>query len=238
MLAYEPVNRFMTEAVLTIDINAPAGEILRLFARYPVHHLPVVDNAKVVGMLSSADLLKLEKFIPVHCTSREQYLDRAANVATIMRRPVISVLSSQSLEHAASLMVSHGIHALPVIDRNDRLVGIITTTDIMHAALQPERRGDATEESSVTAVTFGMSVAEVDRALHLARAAAEENNDNGMIARALLYVQSHRRFLENVLTCADRYLRAGQDVRLHSELTKAIEAARRDRGDLTQAVDL
>jgi len=238
MLACEPVTRFMTEAVLTIDINAPAGEILRLFAAYPVHHLPVVDKTKVVGMLSSADVLKLERFIPTHCTSREEYLDRTVNLATVMRRPVISVLPSQSIEHAASLMASYGIHALPVVDRNDNIVGIITTTDIMHAALHSERRGDAVADCEVKAGPSNMTTAEMDRALHCARQTAEADDDNGTIARALLYVQSHRKFLEDVLTCADRYLRAGQDVRLHVQLTKAIEAARRDRREVTPALGL
>jgi signal-transduction protein with cAMP-binding, CBS, and nucleotidyltransferase domain len=39
----------MTTPVLTVDINDPAGEELRLFADYPVHHLPVLNQQKVVG---------------------------------------------------------------------------------------------------------------------------------------------------------------------------------------------
>jgi CBS-domain-containing membrane protein len=62
--ANDPVNRFMTEAVLSIEVSAPASEILRLFSEYPGHLLPVVDNGRVVGMLSSADVLKLEAFLP------------------------------------------------------------------------------------------------------------------------------------------------------------------------------
>jgi len=42
----------MTEAVLSIDIGESAGEVLRLFAGYPIHHLPVLKGHKVVGMLS------------------------------------------------------------------------------------------------------------------------------------------------------------------------------------------
>ncbi len=48
----DPVNRLMTEAVLTVDVDDPAGEVLRLFGGYPVHHLPVLEGSKVVGMLS------------------------------------------------------------------------------------------------------------------------------------------------------------------------------------------
>jgi CBS domain-containing membrane protein len=228
----------MTEAVLSIDVNAGAGEILRLFAAYPVHHLPVVDGTKVVGMLSSADVLKLECFIPAHAPDRQQYLSQRANVATIMRHPAISVLSTQTVEEAARLMASHGIHGLPVTDRQGNLLGIITTTDIMHAALFPERRGDQQDDSGSKSGPVHVSPAQLDHALHLAGSAAEASDDNAAIARALLYVQSRVKSLESVLACAERYLRAGQDERLHAALAKAIQRARRERNEPLPALAL
>ena len=71
----DPVLHLMTVAVLTVDINDPAGEVLRLFAGYPVHHLPVLDQQKVVGMLSSADVMKLELFLP-------KVANRRSNIST------------------------------------------------------------------------------------------------------------------------------------------------------------
>jgi predicted transcriptional regulator len=225
MLGREPVNRFMTEAVLSVDVSDPAGEILRLFAGYPVHHLPVVDKTRVVGMLSSADVLKLEHFIPTG-TGRQDYLNRRANIATIMRHPAVTVLPTQSVEQAARLMVAHGIHGLPVVDRNENLLGIITTTDIIHAALFPERRDDVQGNGVLKDRPPRLGPGELERATHLAEASADMNDDNGSVARALLHMRSRVKSLEVVLLCADRYLRAGQDERLHAGLTKAIERAR------------
>jgi len=231
MHAAEPVDRFMSGAVLSIDVNSPAGEVLRLFARYPIHHLPVVDKTKLVGMVSSADVLKVVSFIPTHVRSREEYLDRQVNVATLMRCPVISVPASQSVEEAAKLMVTQGIHALPVTDHDENLLGIITTSDIMYAAFRPRRGGEEPGGSASSTGPAQVSPAELERALHLAGAAVERDEGNGMIARALLYTQSRLRSLENVLSCADRYLRAGQDERLHAQLSKAIERAFDERGE-------
>jgi len=240
MLANEPVNRFMSEAVLSIDISSPAGEILRLFAGYPVHHLPVVDKTKVVGMLSSADLLKLESVIPRYATSRETYLNSKVNVAAIMRHPPITIRSDQSIGHAATLMAVHGIHGLAVTDRGDNLIGIITTTDIIHAALYPERRGDAPVDGLPGAGPAHVQVtpAELDQAVRAARVAAEGNDSNAAIACALLHTNTRLRALENVLSCADRYLRAGQDERLHAELSKAIERARTVQGESAPTLGL
>ena len=238
MLASEPVNRLMTEAVLSIDVNSRAGDILRLFTGYPVHHLPVVDGAKVVGMLSSADVLKLQGLIPAGAGHRADYLDQRVKVATLMRQPAITVSPGQSVEHAAEVMATRGIHALPVTDNEDRLLGIITTTDIMYAALHPERRGDGQDDSRSKPGPVHLTPTELSFALQLAGAAAESDADNATIARALLYMQSRVKPLENVLTCADNYLRAGQDERLHATLVKAIERAHNERGETQPALGL
>lgn len=135
MHASDPVNRLMTEAVLSVGADEPAGEVLRLFAGYPIHHLPVIRNGVVVGMLSSADVMKVEQFLPKSVSSPVEYLNQKMRVEALIRRPVITVTAHQSVEDAACLMAKHGIHGLPVVDDGKHLLGIITTTDIIHAAI-------------------------------------------------------------------------------------------------------
>jgi acetoin utilization protein AcuB len=141
MHAQDPVNRLMTEAVLSVGADEPAGEVLRLFAGYPIHHLPVTRDGVVVGMLSSADVMKLELFLPKGAASPIEYLNRTMRVEALIRRPVIVVSAHQSVEDAARLMAKHGIHGLPVVDHGGHLLGIITTTDIIHAAISANASG-------------------------------------------------------------------------------------------------
>ena len=131
----DPVNRLMTAAVMTVDIDDPAGEVLRLFAAYPVHHLPVLDQKKVVGMLSSADVMKLDMFLPKAGKSPIEYLNQRMKVRPLVRSPALTIAPHQSIETAAQLMAQRGVHALAVVDSQDGLLGIITTTDIMNAVL-------------------------------------------------------------------------------------------------------
>lgn len=223
----EPVNRLMTEEVLSIDVNAAAGEILRYFAEYPIHHLPVVDGNKVVGMLSSADVLKLDAFLPKHGDPIE-YLDSHVRIEQIMRRPPITVSAHAAVEQAASLMAKHGIHALPVVTEPDEhLLGIITTTDIIHAALHSDRDGKTkTDESPNRHSQPYPSPSQMQRALSFAAQHVSTEGEQGELARALLYAESRRQSLESVLSSAERYIRAGQDERLHTALLKAIDKAR------------
>lgn len=173
----------MTPAVISIDIDERAGEVLRRFATHPVHHMPVVEAGKVVGMLSSADLMKLDAFLPRRGQSAVGYLDQHLRISDLMRGPPITIGPDQSIETAAALMASHGVHALPVVELDGTLIGIITTTDIMNAALH------GPDEAPPPAA---------------ARVAA----------------------LEDVARLAERYLRSGQDERLHGLLVRAVERLR------------
>ncbi len=230
MRGSDPVNRLMTEPVVAIDVNAPAGEILRLFAAHPFHHLPVVDGAKVVGMLSSADVLKLEAFLPRHGAASADFLDQRLRIEQLMRRPPITVSGTQSVEQAMSLMTRYGIHALPVTDSHDKLLGIITTTDIIAAVLDADRHagphGAGTTGAQTTAALPAVSAAQASEAAELAVAAAERGDDSGKMARALLHAQTRLRLLEQVLASADRYVHGGQDQGLHRALVSAIARAK------------
>jgi CBS-domain-containing membrane protein len=228
MHAAEPVNRFMTEVVVCVDLSSPAGDILRMFAEYPVHHLPVLDKTKVVGMVSSADVLKLEGVLPSRAVDPVAYLNQHLSTEKVMRRPPICIHPHQSIGQAASLMARHGIHALPVTDSGENLVGIITTTDIIHAALYPERRGEKQDAGAPDSSSLEVRVSplEMSEALKLAAGTVGADDDQGKLARALLHAHSRLKPLESVLSCAARYVHAGQDERLHASLTKAIDRAR------------
>ncbi|HKS54820.1 MAG TPA: CBS domain-containing protein [Steroidobacteraceae bacterium] len=137
MHATDPVNRIMSEPVLTIGADESIEEALRLFAVYPVHHLPVVEAGRVVGMLSSADIAKLRFFLPPVGEARDAILKQRWQVRRIMQSPAFVVTQHESAERAAELMTTHGVHSLPVVDSKGTLIGIVTTTDIMSSVLQP-----------------------------------------------------------------------------------------------------
>ena len=134
MYATERVDRLMSAAV-SIGVDESAGTMLRLFAGYPIHHLPVVSGRRVVGMVSSADVLKLDAFRLKTGVPSNEHLT-SVSVADLMSKPAVTIRPHQSLIDAAHLMASYGVHALPVVDADEQLLGILTTTDIIAAALE------------------------------------------------------------------------------------------------------
>ncbi len=235
----EPVARIMTETVVVIEIDRPVSEALDCFLQYPIHHLPVVRDHRLVGMLSSADLIKLEYFAPRGSGDRAAFLDGRFHIKQIMRAPVTSSRASTSVDEVANLIIESGVHAMPIVDNDEVVIGIVTTTDIIRSLLHgPPRRGaiDAerapdppSKEDSPEGRVFRRKP--TDQEYGIALSTAEllhvEGRDPKFLGKALLYLDQRRAYLEQVLARADRFLVAGQDEHNHAQLLKSVFAAKR-----------
>jgi CBS domain-containing membrane protein len=239
MRPVEPVSRIMTEAVVVIESHRALSEVFECFRHYPIHHVPVVRSGRLVGMLSSADLAKVEHFAPRGAIDRAAFLDGKFRIEQIMQTPVVSCSPSASVDEVAELIISSGNHAITIIDADERVIGIVTTTDIMRSLLHgPPRRESAPQERTGQALPQDEASAERTyrrkptpeqsaEALQAAETSYVAGHDPHSVAKTLLYLDERRAYLEKVLVQADRYLTAGQDEHNHALLLKAVFAAKR-----------
>jgi CBS domain-containing protein len=97
-----------------------------------VRRLPVVEDGKLVGIITSGDLREAAPSIATSLSVFElNYLLEKVTVDKIMKRHIITVGPKTPIREAASLMLHKKISGLPVIDPDSgRLVGIITESDI------------------------------------------------------------------------------------------------------------
>jgi acetoin utilization protein AcuB len=115
----------MTAKVVTIRQTATVREALKLLAELDVRHLPVVDEREgLVGMLSERDLLRLRR--------SSEVLGRA--VSELMSSDVLVVTPTTHVDEIIELMTEHRIGALPVVDNDNQLVGIVSYVDVLRAA--------------------------------------------------------------------------------------------------------
>jgi acetoin utilization protein AcuB len=113
----------MTRHPETIDANDTLAKAKQMMDVAGFRRLPVVTDDKVIGMLTERDL-----------RSHSGHLESTkANAA--MSTPVITVSPHSTVQEAARLMLQHKIGGLPVLD-GDKLVGIVTTIDMLGAFLQ------------------------------------------------------------------------------------------------------
>jgi CBS domain-containing protein len=247
MRAMEPVSRIMTEAVVVIDVDRPVSEALDCFSHYAIHHLPVVDQGRLAGMLSSADVMKLDFIVPKGTTDRVAYLDGHFTLAALMQAPAQSLTPTVGIGEAAERMIEDGVHAVPIVDESDHVLGIVTTSDVMRCLLHgPPRRGmipaakppskPASEEGEdETHYHLKPTGEEYATALSTAEMLHVEARDLRFLGKTLLYLDQRRAYLEKVLELADRFLVAGQSEHVHALLLKAIHAAKRAEEHATGA---
>jgi acetoin utilization protein AcuB len=111
----------MTRTPITITGETTVGQALQIVTEHELRHLPVLDAGDaLIGIVSEKDLLRA---------------GAAETVAKVMTQEVITVTEYMALEEAARIMADHRISSLPVV-RDDRLVGIITETDLFQVFLE------------------------------------------------------------------------------------------------------
>ena len=127
----------MTRRPITVGEDASVNEALELMHREHIRRLPVVDKeGKLVGIVSELDLLKVSPSPATTLSIYEiPYLLARIKMRDIMTRDVITVTEDTPLEEAARIMADNKIGGLPVM-RGDKLVGIITETDIFKIFLE------------------------------------------------------------------------------------------------------
>jgi len=127
------VRELMTAKPITVDPETPMLEARQRMVAERIRHLVVVENARVVGIVTDRDI-RLN--LPSPATSLSvweiNYLLAQLTVGGVMSAAVIVVDPDRPVAEAARIMVDHKIGALPVVDEG-RLVGIITESDFVRA---------------------------------------------------------------------------------------------------------
>lgn len=125
----------MRKEVRTIKPSDPASAAKELFRRYDIHHLVVVDQKNVIGLVADRDLMDVGADTPVQ---------RA------MAHPPVTISPDETVRKAAALMTGHVIGSLPVVD-DGKLVGIVTTFDLLNLLAKGATRPGPSGERPVLA---------------------------------------------------------------------------------------
>ena len=142
------VSDVMTTNVVTVGAQTPLRTVASLLAERRISGLPVVDDGRVVGVVSEGDILAKERG-----PSREQggwfgvlFEDQATaelklearTAGTAMTSPALTITPERPLAEAAGVMVDEGVNRLPVVDGDGKLVGIVTRADLVRAFVRTD----------------------------------------------------------------------------------------------------
>lgn len=139
------IEAIMSTNLITIHPSATLAEARTLMHDNRIHHIPVVEGEKLIGLISLTNVLAAtDSFLRddgsrIHATE--------IGIADAMVTDVATVDVNASLRHAALFLERHKIGCLPVLD-GDALVGIITDTDFVAVAINLLEQIEETEPVS------------------------------------------------------------------------------------------
>ena len=133
------VSELMRSEIVTLGASDRldlADDVMRLGR---VRHIPVLDDGRVVGIVTHRDLLaaSLSKALAFDPKQRRTFL-HSVDVGEVMTRDVVTVAADATLGEAAALLLGRRIGCLPVVKPDGTLVGLLTETDLLSAAFLPD----------------------------------------------------------------------------------------------------
>ncbi len=122
----EQIRSIMTKSVVTVSQESTLNEVSNIFKKRRIHHIPVVKDNKLIGLVTTYDLWKLNQ-------TEENY--KHIHVSEVMNRNVCKISPIDKIGTAAELLMDRRFHALPVVNLRGELKGIVTSFDIMKYTL-------------------------------------------------------------------------------------------------------
>jgi CBS domain-containing protein len=131
-----PVKWVMKRPAISVDEKCKLHLVIPVFRQYKFNHIPITSFNRLTGIISKEDVWKL---------LFDQYSDKTRNenfdlskilVSEIMSKSPVRVYENQAIELAVEILLQGNFHALPVINQEEEVVGMITAADLLKAYYQ------------------------------------------------------------------------------------------------------
>ncbi len=121
----EPVSNIMTTNLITASPDVTLDKIRDIFKSRKIHHLPITKNGHIVGLVTTSDLLWLNRPF-------DEY--NKIKAKTVMTTRIAKMGPHDKIGAAADIFLRNWFHAIPIVDDEDKLIGLVTSFDIIKYA--------------------------------------------------------------------------------------------------------
>lgn len=111
----------MSKKVISLSPKDTVKKAIEIFKKENIHHIPVLKNKKIVGMISDRDVMWLNIM----------ELDNVTDLKDYMKKIVVACDEDTPIDYLAQVFYQEKISGMPVLDSNMDLVGIVTHNDIL-----------------------------------------------------------------------------------------------------------
>lgn len=127
------INNLMSKELITLSMDSPLSKAKEVFENHKIHHLLITDDDELLaGVITDKDLYK--HLSPTVGTNQESHRDTALlqkKLHLIMVRELITAQAEISITKAVLMFYDNHISCLPIVDKNNKAIGIVTWRDIL-----------------------------------------------------------------------------------------------------------
>lgn len=125
----EKIETIMIKKLVTLTPSDTVAAAKEIFGGKRIHHVPVQENGKLVGLVTTYDLWK---------STSDQEITDDSKIETVMSKKVVKIGPDDKVGTAAEIFLDNRFHALPVVSDDNTLVGLVTTFDILRYEFKKE----------------------------------------------------------------------------------------------------
>lgn len=134
------VKDVMKTQLVTLNADSKLGFANDIMYLGRIRHLPVVKGENIVGILTQRDLYRASlTSLLTNWKENKEFLD-SIKVSEVMTKNVITISPEATIEEAAQVMIDKKVGGLPVVKDNNKLIGLITETDILQYFVDEHRK--------------------------------------------------------------------------------------------------
>ena len=128
----ESIDKILTRDVATAHIDQKVSDVRKLLATSGFHHVPVISGKKLIGLISASDILGISvEGVGSDVRSMDAYFDHQFSIEGLMRKDLRTLPVKSTIADAAEALSDGSIHAVPIVDPEGQLVGLVTSTDLI-----------------------------------------------------------------------------------------------------------
>jgi len=189
------VSRSMTREVITVDQEATIFDAQELLAKNKIRHLPIIDkDRRLIGIITDRDIRSALPYKSLIEHGNEKEIVSKFKVKDIMTKDPISISPTYTIQDALLLIQNSKVGALPVVDDDLKLKGIISVRDLLRAFINVLGIG---EPGTLLCILVEEKVGQLKK---IVDAITEENISFGSVLVARYWDENKRAVFTYLLT--------------------------------------
>lgn len=126
------IDAIMSRDVVTVGPQESLMTIHQLLHQRGFHHLLVVEDDRLMGVISDRDVLRsISPFLDTRSEEQRDVRTLSREAQEIMHKPAVTAQTDTTVEEAAAMLLDHKISCLPVMGDDGEIEGIITSKDVL-----------------------------------------------------------------------------------------------------------